>query len=231
MTTSAGAYGQHGVRQAVPEDHVLILFGATGDLARRKLLPGLFHLDAAGLMPERYRIVGSGHPVGAPDAAGFRAHVRDAVREFGRPELTDANWASFAARLSFAPGSAEQPRTLLEEIASVERSLPADVRRLIYLAVPPQAFAPMVEMLAAAGLTARAKLIVEKPFGHDLASARALNATLHAKLGEDQIFRIDHFLGKEGVQNVLAFRFANGLFEPIWNREHVEYVQIDVPSA
>jgi glucose-6-phosphate 1-dehydrogenase len=214
----------------VPEDHVLILFGATGDLARRKLFPGLFHLAAAGLMPERYRIVGSGRPAGAPDDEAFRAHVRDAVREFGRQELTDENWASFAASLSFAPASADRPRALLEEIARVERGLRADVRRLIYLAVPPQAFAPMVEMLAATGLTEQAKLIVEKPFGHDLASARALNATLHGALGEGQVFRIDHFLGKEGVQNVLAFRFANGLFEPVWNREHVEYVQIDVPE-
>jgi glucose-6-phosphate 1-dehydrogenase len=218
------------MRPVVPEDHVLILFGATGDLARRKLLPGLFHLAAAGLMPERFRIVGSGRPADAPDEEGFRAHVRDAVREFGRSELTDENWASFAANMSFAPASAEQPQELLEEIARVEESLGADVRRLIYLAIPPQAFAPTVEMLTAAGLTERAKLIVEKPFGHDLPSARALNTTLHAALGEDQVFRIDHFLGKEGVQNVLAFRFANGLFEPIWNREHVEYVQIDVPE-
>ena len=209
---------------------MLILFGATGDLAARKLLPGLFHLAVGGLMPERYRIVGSGRPAGAPDGEGFRAHVRGVVGEFGRPEVTDENWASFAANLSFAPASAEEPQALLEEIARVEASLPADVRRLIYLAVPPQVFAPMIEMLAAAGLTERAKLIVEKPFGHDLSSARALNATLHAALGEDQIFRIDHFLGKEGVQNVLAFRFANGLFEPIWNREHVAYVQIDVPE-
>jgi glucose-6-phosphate 1-dehydrogenase len=227
---SAVATGKPAARPAVPADHVLILFGATGDLARRKLLPGLFHLAAAGLMPERYRIVGSGRPAGAPDAEGFRARVRDAVREFGRPELTDENWASFAASLSFAPASAEQPQALLEEVARVEATLAADVRRLIYLAVPPQAFAPMVEMLAAAGLTERAKLIVEKPFGHDLPSARALNATLHAALAEDQVFRIDHFLGKEGVQNVLAFRFANGLFEPVWSREQVEYVQIDVPE-
>ena len=217
-------------RPPVPDDHVLILFGATGDLAARKLLPGLFHLGVAGLMPERFRIVGSGRPAGAPEPERFRAHVRDAVREFGRPELNDENWASFAANLSFAPASAEEPQALLEEIARLEESLAADVRKLIYLAVPPQAFAPMVEMLAAAGLTERAKLIVEKPFGHDLASARALNATLHAALDEDQVFRIDHFLGKEGVQNVLAFRFANGLFEPIWNRENVEYVQIDVPE-
>jgi glucose-6-phosphate 1-dehydrogenase len=209
---------------------VLILFGATGDLARRKLLPGLFHLAAAGLMPERYRVVGCGRPTGAPDTEGFRAHALDAVRQFGRSEITDENWASFAANLTFVPAAAEQPGVLVEEIARLEQGLSAHARRLIYLAVPPQAFRPIVEMLVAAGLAERAKLIVEKPFGHDLPTARVLNAALHAALGEDQVFRIDHFLGKEGVQNVLAFRFANGLFEPIWNREHVEYVQIDVPE-
>src|SRR4051794_39412160 len=184
-------------RSVVPDDHVLILFGATGDLARRKLLPGLFHLAVAGLMPARFRIIGSGRPSGGRDAEGFRAHVHDAVQEFGRSELTDENWASFAANVSFAPASAEQPQALVEEIARMEESLGPKVRRLIYLALPPQAFAPTIDMLKAAGLTERAKLIVEKPFGHDLASARALNTTLHAALSEDQVFRIDHFLGKE----------------------------------
>ena len=118
----------------------------------------------------------------------------------------------------------------MQAVAQAEQELGAGVRRLIYLAVPPHAFAPMVQMLGASGLTERARLIIEKPFGSDLASARALNQTLHAVLEESQIFRIDHFLGKEAVQNILAFRFANGLFEPVWNREHVDYVQIDVPE-
>ncbi len=215
----------------VPEDHVLVLFGATGDLAKRKLLPGLFHLAVAGMMPERYRIVGSGSPGGAPDAEGFIAHVRNAVREFGRHELSDENWKPFAERLSFAAASAEQPDALVQAVARAEQDLGSpDVRRLVYLAVPPNAFGPMVSMIGATGLGERARLIVEKPFGHDLASARALNQTLHAVLEETQIFRIDHFLGKEAVQNILAFRFANGLFEPVWNRRHVDYVQIDVPE-
>jgi glucose-6-phosphate 1-dehydrogenase len=213
-----------------PDDHLLIIFGATGDLAKRKLLPGLFHLAAAGMMPERYRIVGSGRPEGAPDAGGFVAHVRDALNQFGRHEVNEHNWSPFAKSLSFAPASAEQPGALLDAVAQAEQHLGTDVRRLIYLAVPPHAFAPMVDMLRASGLTERARLIVEKPFGSDLNSARALNQTLHAALDESQIFRIDHFLGKEAVQNILAFRFANGLFEPIWNRKHVDYVQIDVPE-
>ncbi len=227
---TAAAADRRAMRPEVPQDHVLILFGATGDLAKRKLLPGLFHLAVAGMMPERYRIVGSGRPDGAPDVEGFRSHVRDALQEFGRREVSDENWGPFAECLSFAPASAEQPEALVAAVARAEQELGGDVRRLVYLAVPPDAFGPMVSMLGAAGLTERAKVIIEKPFGHDLASARALNQTLHAALEESQIFRIDHFLGKEAVQNILAFRFANGLFEPVWNRRHVDYVQIDVPE-
>ena len=215
---------------ATPDDQLLILFGATGDLAKRKLLPGLFHLAVAGMMPANYRIVGSGQPEGAPDADAFRSYVRSTLAEFGRRELSDDNWEPFARTLSFAPATAEQPGALLEAVAQAEQELGSGSGRLIYLAVPPNAFAPVVQMLGATGLAERARLIIEKPFGHDLASARALNKTLHDVLEETQIFRIDHFLGKEGVQNILAFRFGNGLFEPIWNHEHVDYVQIDVPE-
>jgi len=182
------------------------------------------------MMPAHYRIVGSGRADGAPDVEGFRAQVRDALNEFGRHDLTDENWQPFAEKLSFAPASADQPHALLEQVVRAERELGADVRRLIHLAVPPHAFVPMIEMLGTSGLTERACVIVEKPFGSDLESARALNQTLHGVLEESQVFRIDHFLGKEAVQNILAFRFANGLFEPVWNRGHVDYVQIDVPE-
>jgi glucose-6-phosphate 1-dehydrogenase len=181
-------------------------------------------------MPERYRVIGSGRIEGAPDAADFRSHVHDALEQFGRRELTAGDWEPFASKLSFAPASAEQPGALVEAVAEAERDLGSNVRRLLYLAVPPHAFAPMVRMLGTTGLAERARLIIEKPFGSDLVSARALNQTLHEALEESQIFRIDHFLGKEAVQNILAFRFANGLFEPVWNRDHVAYVQIDVPE-
>jgi glucose-6-phosphate 1-dehydrogenase len=230
MTTTATGADPRAQAPMRPEDQVLILFGATGDLAKRKLLPGLFHLAVAGMMPERYRIVGSGRPDGASDAEGFRSHVRDALTQFGRREVCDENWGSFAERLSFAPATAEQPDALVQAVVDAEQELGGVLPRLVYLAVPPDAFGPMVSMLGAVGLGERARLIVEKPFGHDLASARALHQSLHAVLDESQIFRIDHFLGKEAVQNILAFRFANGLFEPVWNRRHVDYVQIDVPE-
>jgi glucose-6-phosphate 1-dehydrogenase len=228
--TTTAAAGPGATSPAVPPDHVLVVFGATGDLAKRKLLPGLFHLAVAGMMPEHYRIVGSGRPEDAPDADGFRARVRDALDQFGRREVSDRNWEPFAERLSFAPASAEQPEALLEAVARAEQNLGPDIRRLVYLAVPPHAFGPMVEMLGATGLAERTRVIIEKPFGSDLDSARALNRTLQNVFEEPQIFRIDHFLGKEAVQNILAFRFANGLFEPVWNRRHIDYVQIDVPE-
>jgi glucose-6-phosphate 1-dehydrogenase len=224
------ALRSHTSRPPTPDDHVLIVFGATGDLARRKLLPGLFHLAVAGMMPERYRIIGSGRMDGAPHVEDFRSHVHEALAQFGRREVTAEDWEPFASNLSFAPASAEQPGALVKAVAEAERALGTNAQRLIYLAVPPHAFAPIVAMLGRTGIAERARLIIEKPFGSDLDSARALNRTLHDALEESQIFRIDHFLGKEAVQNILAFRFANGLFEPVWNREHVAYVQIDVPE-
>jgi glucose-6-phosphate 1-dehydrogenase len=230
MTSADPSADASATARVVPDDHVLILFGATGDLAKRKLLPGLFHLAVAGMLPARYRIVGSGQPDDAPDDAGFRAHVRDVLEQYGRREVTDETWGPFAASLSFAAATAEQPQALLDAVAKAEAELGPQVHRLAYLAVPPQAFEPIIDMLREANLTERTSVVIEKPFGHDLPSARTLNETLHRGFEESQIFRIDHFLGKEAVQNILAFRFANGLFEPVWNRRHVAYVQIDVPE-
>ena len=211
-----------------PSNRVLVLFGATGDLAARKLLPGLFRLHRLGLMPEDYRIIGSGRH--APD--DFRAIVRTALEQHAPDdEPPDPTWDDFAERLSFVASSAEDGSDLARAVEAAEGEVEAEGERLIYLSVPPSAMAKMVEMLGATGLSERASLVVEKPFGHDVASARALNATLHEHLPEDSIYRIDHFLGKEPVQNLLALRFANGLFEPVWNRDHIAYVQIDVPEA
>ncbi len=217
-------------RTPPPQDHVIVMFGATGDLAKRKLFPGLFHLFAAGLMPQEFRIIGSGrHSPGSDD--DFRELVRDALEEFGRRNVSSELWEQFSKRLSFVASSANDGSELADAVRRAEESIGRESRRLLYLSVPPSAMQPMVRMLGTTGLVAGARLIMEKPFGTDLASARELNAVLREVVDEDQIFRIDHFLGKEAAQNILAFRFANGLFEPAWNRNHISHVQIDVPET
>jgi glucose-6-phosphate 1-dehydrogenase len=206
---------------------VVVLVGATGDLARRKLLPGLFHLTTAGFIPG-CRIVG----VSLDDlsADGFRAAAREAVDRFFSRKVNDADWAAFAAMLDYVPLASGAP-ALRAAVEAAESALGGQSRRLHYLSVPPGAALPTVRLLAEAGLVDGSRIIMEKPFGTDLASAVSLNASLHEIFSEDQIFRIDHFLGKEPAQNILAFRFANGLFEPIWNRNFIDHVQIDVPET
>ena len=204
---------------------VVVLVGATGDLARRKLIPGLFHLSSAGFIPG-CRIIGVS--LDEMDAEGFRTSARAAQDEFGtRKNMGD--WDTFAANLDYVPLAAG-PEVLKAAVEKAERSFEGECRRLHYLSVPPNAALSVVRMLGAAGLVERARIIMEKPFGTDLASAVTLNTRLHEVFKEDQIFRIDHFLGKEPAQNILAFRFANGLFEPIWNRNFIDHIQIDVPE-
>ncbi len=214
-----------------PDNHVVVLFGATGDLAKRKLLPGLFHLHAAGLLPREYRVIGSAPPDSAITTEQFRAHAEQACSDFCITKPTDPSWPSFAERLSFAPAETGHTDDLTEAVQRAEKEIGGLVRRLYHLAVPPVAFTSVIGFLGASGLSQDARVIVEKPFGTDLESARKLNQAVHAVFDESQVFRIDHFLGKESVDNILAFRFANGLFEPVWNREHIRYVQIDVPET
>jgi glucose-6-phosphate 1-dehydrogenase len=213
----------------LPDDHVIVLFGATGDLAKRKLLPGMFHLAEAGLLPAGYRIVGTSRRSISDDE--FRAAARAAVDEFGRRSATGEAWDSFASNLSYASSDAGSFDDLAETVAGAQEEIGGEPRLLHYLSVPPVAMAGIVRSLGASGLAEGARVIMEKPFGTDLASARALNETVQGVLDESQIFRIDHFLGKETVQNILALRFANGLFEPVWNRDHIDHVQIDVPET
>jgi glucose-6-phosphate 1-dehydrogenase len=208
-----------------PSNRVLILFGATGDLAGRKLLPGLFHLYRAGMMPDDFRIIGSGRHT--PD--DFVGHVEEALRTHGRMEL-DGHWDEFSKKLSFVASSADDGSDLAAAVTDAESEIDARGERLVYLSVPPDAMGPMAKMLGETKIAENCSLVVEKPFGHDLASAKELNAILHGVLAEESIYRIDHFLGKEPVQNILALRFANGILEPIWNRDHISYVQIDVPE-
>jgi glucose-6-phosphate 1-dehydrogenase len=213
-----------------PDPHVIVLFGATGDLAKRKLLPGLYHLFVAGLMPPAFRIIGT-----SPDPwerADFLDHVHDSLQQFGRREVQDGPWAAFRSTVDYIPSTGDDGGALAAAIVAARNELGSSVRTLHYLSVPPFAFESVVGMLGGAKLTEEpSRVIIEKPFGHDLESARHLNAVLHSAFAEEQIFRIDHFLGKEDVQNILAARFANGFFEPIWNRGHIDNVQIDVPET
>jgi glucose-6-phosphate 1-dehydrogenase len=214
-----------------PDNHVIVLFGATGDLARRKLLPGLFHLHAAGLLPHDYRIIGTSPAQYALTTEQFIEHAKEACSEFCITKPTDQSWPSFAERVSFAAADPGDATDLVEAVHRAEKEIGRPVRRLYHLAVPPAAFTSVVGVLGATGLAKDARVIVEKPFGTDLASARKLNQAVLAVFDESQVFRIDHFLGKESVDNILAFRFANGLAEPIWNSQHIRYVEIDVPET
>src|SRR6267378_4038577 len=206
---------------------VVVLVGATGDLARRKLLPGMFHLWSSGFIPG-CRIVGvSLDDLSADD---FRKIAREALAEFSTRKVDEADWAEFAASLQYVPMD-RGADALKGAVIEAERTFKGESRRLHYLSVPPNAALSAVRLLGEAGLVDRSRIIMEKPFGTDLKTAVALNAKLHEVFDEDRIFRIDHFLGKEAAQNILAFRFANGLFEPIWNRNFIDHVQIDVPET
>ena len=206
---------------------VVVLVGATGDLARRKLLPGLFHLASVGFIPG-CRIIGVS--LDDIDLDAFRTIARGALDEFSARKVTDADWEAFAACLDYVSLAAGAP-ALRAAVDKAEKNFGGESRRLHYLSVPPSSALPAVRMLGEAGLVERSRIVMEKPFGTDLASAITLNTKLHEVFAEEQIFRIDHFLGKEPAQNILAFRFANGLFEPIWNRNFIDHVQIDVPET
>ena len=210
---------------------VVVLFGATGDLARRKLIPGLFHLASAGFIPG-CRIIGVSLDEFGVDE--FRQAARGALDEFSARKVMPRDWETFSASLDYVPLSAGA-ETLRAAVTRAEASLAGalvtECRRLHYLSVPPSGALSAVRLLGEAGLVERSRIVMEKPFGTDKESAVSLNAELHEVFAEEQIFRIDHFLGKEPAQNILAFRFANGLFEPIWNRNFIDHVQIDVPET
>jgi glucose-6-phosphate 1-dehydrogenase len=206
--------------------HVIVLFGCTGDLAKRKLLPGLAYLSESELAPD-IRVVGSAMEDLSADE--FRTLVHDAVQNFGMHRLAESDWEDFAAKLSYV-GQGEGPEALASAVKEAASQLGEGARLLHYLSVPPKAAQAVVEMLRDADLDSGARVIMEKPFGYDLESAIQLNDFVHRVFDESQIFRIDHFLGKEAAQNVLAFRFANGLFEPIWNRNFIDHIQIDIPE-
>ena len=212
---------------------VFVVFGATGDLTRRKLMPAMYNLSACGHLPAAFAMVGCARRPWSADE--FRSQMRAGVAEFSRTKLDDATWDGLAPRLDYVAGDFSDPATyqrLKASLAAHDAAHGTAGNRLFYLAVRPDEFPAILEGLRAAGLIVPpgapsfSRVIVEKPFGTSLESARDLNALVASVLDESQTFRIDHYLGKETVQNIMVFRFANSMFEPLWNRRYVDHVQI-----
>jgi glucose-6-phosphate 1-dehydrogenase len=216
--------------ERIPEPVILVIFGASGDLTKRKLLPALFHLEQNKLLPEKFAIVGV-----ARRALGdeFAADMRAGIVEFGGVEVGAPKLNDFVERISYFPLNFDDPADyagLKVELERIAKEKNIGGGRLFYLATAPEFFAGIIQNLGAQGMAqpehGKAAIVIEKPFGHDLESARELNRQVNAVFHEEQVFRIDHYLGKETVQNLLVFRFANGIFEPIWNRNYIDHVQI-----
>ena len=208
---------------------IFVLFGGTGDLAKRLVLPAFYRLALEDLLPRQWLLVGNGR--GNLEHEDFRAHVRSALTKFGpRPE--NGAWDAFSERVFFAGGgfTSDSPGSLLDDLAKARKSLGGDPQLVHYLAVPPVAFAEITKALGQHGLARNARVVYEKPFGTSPQSFRALDRVVHSVLDEQQVYRIDHFLGKEATQDLHVLRFANDLFTAMWDREHVESVQIDVPE-
>jgi glucose-6-phosphate 1-dehydrogenase len=219
--------------ERIPDPCVFVIFGASGDLTRRKLIPALYNLAVSRLLPPGLSIVGFALTESSEEQ--FRTSMREAVASFSRRKPVDeAVWGDFVSRLHYVTGRFEDASAyarLREKLEQLDKTNGTRGNRIYYLAIPPSVFRTVNDRLAEAGMVAEdggryVRVIIEKPFGHDLASAEALNADLHRVLAERQIFRIDHYLGKETVQNIVALRFGNAIFEPLWNRNHIDHVQI-----
>jgi len=222
----------------VPADPcILVIFGAAGDLTKRLLMPSLLNLATDGLLPERMAVVGLGREELTHES--FRDRMTADVKRFATRAPFDAQrWSSLASRLHFIRGGFEDPlayQALAALIARLDREHETQGNVLVYMATPPSVFGEIAKNIHLSGLMGRetgwTRLIVEKPFGHDLASAMALNESMRRDWSEDQLFRVDHYLGKETVQNLLAFRFANGIYEPLWNNRHIDHVQLTVAES
>jgi glucose-6-phosphate 1-dehydrogenase len=232
-----------------PLPTTIVIFGASGDLTRRKLVPALFNLYRKKLLPVNYQIVG--FAFSKWDTDEFRRQMRSGIDEFTQESFSLSEWNTFAGRLHYVTGSFTEAADYAAMRSSLNQIEGGATHRLYYLATPPRFFADIVAQLGAANMVQEAaqeeesetatstsseqavwrRVIIEKPFGHDLASARALNQSVHASLAEHQIYRIDHYLAKETVQNMLVFRFGNTMFEPIWNRNYIDHVQITVAET
>ncbi len=224
--------------QRKPDPCIVVIFGASGDLTKRKLLPALYHLQQDGLLPEDFAVVG----VARRDlSATFGPDMKDGILKGGGVEENDPKLAPFMDRVQYFATNFDDDagfEKLKAYLAELDQKFHTNGNRLFYLAVAPEFFADIIARLGKHGMATPAqgenhwvRVIIEKPFGTDLASARKLNDDVNAVLSEDQIFRIDHYLGKETVQNILVFRFANGIFEPVWNRNYVDHVEITAAES
>ena len=237
------AFDLMGGAQYVPKPNILVIFGGDGDLAWRKLLPAVYNLNADGLLPSHFAVVCFGR-ASTKEAESMdpdeyiRQRARDGITRFSRRPLEDGQWNDFARALFFVPGSFDEPQSyqeLKERLESLDQQFGVPHSRVYYLSIPPGLVGGCVKQLKKAGMVADpaeqdafTRVIVEKPIGRDLASAREVIATVAKSFDESQTYRIDHYLGKETVQNLLVLRFANSIFEPLWNQKYIDHVQITV---
>ncbi|HEY7523263.1 MAG TPA: glucose-6-phosphate dehydrogenase [Candidatus Limnocylindrales bacterium] len=235
---------RQGLRQErMPEPCTMVICGATGDLTRRKLAPAIYNLALGGFLPPEFTMVGFARRAMTDEE--FHAHLREGIEEFSRNQpMSEAVWSSFASRIEYQQGDVDDPQAwaaLARRLERIDRDRGTAGNRVFYLAIQPSLVPAAVNDLGGAGLAGTSertsgrqgwtRVVVEKPFGSDVASAETLNRQLRDVFTEEQIYRIDHYLGKETVQNLAVFRFGNGLFEPIWNRRYIDSVQITVAET
>ena len=214
----------------VPTSTVFILFGGTGDLAHRLVLPAFYRLAIAGLLPEEWRLVGNGR--GDLSHEDFQEEVRKSLEEFG-PKPSEGPWDEVRSRLRFAGGGfqSDNPGSLLDVVNEAKQELGGHPQLIHYMAVPPAAFGPLTEAIGAHGLAEGSRVVYEKPFGTSMETFIELDRIVHETFEESQVYRIDHFLGKEATQNIHVLRFANRLFAGAWDSDNIDSVQIDVPET
>ncbi len=220
----------------LPQPCTLIIFGASGDLTRRKLLPAVYNQMLDGILPANFAVLGSSRSV--MDDQAFREFAHEGIERYSRQAIDNHHWPDYEHRLFYEPGSLDDPQCyerIKQRLSEIEHEFGIPGNRIFYLAIPPSLIEVTVEQLRTAGLIMPinepgpfSRVIVEKPIGHDLVSAKKINETLARSFNEEQTFRIDHYLGKETVQNILVMRFGNAIFEPLWNKKYIDHVQITV---